>query len=228
MQPFSGLSLILRGLGGQRSWQPQWRSPEPESRLRRAHHRRRRSRPGRRLLSGERARHQQCRRARKRLDRRRQYRAQHHDHPLQLSVRRERRTLRSRGAAVGGSVAGPQLQRHVLPARGSDAGAHRARCPGVQAPRARQPRRRGRQRVADRAGGQGLLPAAEHWRHPLPGAGSCAAAPRRHRAPRCRRLGVRARAPMRSASTSSRTAKSPASCAAQDGRVAGRRDHARA
>jgi sarcosine oxidase subunit beta len=30
MQPFSGLSLILRGLTGQRSWQPQWRSPEPK------------------------------------------------------------------------------------------------------------------------------------------------------------------------------------------------------
>jgi sarcosine oxidase, subunit beta len=31
MQPFSGLSLILRGLRGQRSWQPQWRSPEPKA-----------------------------------------------------------------------------------------------------------------------------------------------------------------------------------------------------
>ena len=31
MQPFSGLSLILRGLGGQRSWQAQWRSPEPKA-----------------------------------------------------------------------------------------------------------------------------------------------------------------------------------------------------
>jgi sarcosine oxidase subunit beta len=31
MQPFSGLSLLLRGLGGQRSWQPQWRSPEPKA-----------------------------------------------------------------------------------------------------------------------------------------------------------------------------------------------------
>ncbi|HUA88934.1 MAG TPA: FAD-dependent oxidoreductase, partial [Steroidobacteraceae bacterium] len=31
MQPFSGLALILRGLTGQKSWQPQWRSPEPKS-----------------------------------------------------------------------------------------------------------------------------------------------------------------------------------------------------
>jgi sarcosine oxidase, subunit beta len=31
MQPFSALSLILRGLTGQRGWQPQWRSPEPRA-----------------------------------------------------------------------------------------------------------------------------------------------------------------------------------------------------
>ncbi len=31
MQPFSGLSLLLRGLTGQRGWQPQWRSPEPKN-----------------------------------------------------------------------------------------------------------------------------------------------------------------------------------------------------
>ena len=30
MQPFSALSLILRGLTGQKSWQPQWRSPDPK------------------------------------------------------------------------------------------------------------------------------------------------------------------------------------------------------
>src|SRR5271167_1578510 len=30
-QSFSGLSLIWRGLTGQRSWQPQWRSPEPKA-----------------------------------------------------------------------------------------------------------------------------------------------------------------------------------------------------
>jgi len=31
MQPFSALSLFLRGLTGQKSWLPQWRSPEPKS-----------------------------------------------------------------------------------------------------------------------------------------------------------------------------------------------------
>jgi hypothetical protein len=41
--------------------------------------------------------------------------------------------------------------------------------------------------------GEGVLPAAEHRRHPLPGAGCRAAAPRRHRAPRCRGLGLCAR-----------------------------------
>jgi len=30
VQPFSGLSLLLAGLRGQRSWVPQWRSPEPQ------------------------------------------------------------------------------------------------------------------------------------------------------------------------------------------------------
>ena len=45
-------------------------------------------------------------------------------------------------------LAGPQLQRHVLAARRDDARAHGARHPGVQAPRARQPLQRRRQRVA--------------------------------------------------------------------------------
>jgi sarcosine oxidase subunit beta len=31
MQRFSGLSLLLAGLAGQRGWRPQWRSPEPKS-----------------------------------------------------------------------------------------------------------------------------------------------------------------------------------------------------
>src|SRR5207253_3549576 len=31
MQSFSGLTLLLRGLTGQRGWTPQWRSPEPKA-----------------------------------------------------------------------------------------------------------------------------------------------------------------------------------------------------
>ena len=49
-QAFSALALIRRGLSGHRSWQPQWRKAEPQAELRCGHRRRRRSRPGRRLL----------------------------------------------------------------------------------------------------------------------------------------------------------------------------------
>ena len=49
--------------------------------------------------------------------------------------------LRARAEAVGGPVAGAQLQRHVLPARRHDAGAQRPRRAGLQAPRPRQPPR---------------------------------------------------------------------------------------
>src|SRR6266853_3455947 len=31
MQPFSGLSLLIRGLSGQRGWTTQWRSAEPKA-----------------------------------------------------------------------------------------------------------------------------------------------------------------------------------------------------
>ena len=87
MQPFSGLSLLLRGLAGQRGWQPQWRSPEPKAAydalivgggghgLGAAYY-----------LASEHG-LTQHRGSRKRLDRRRQHRPQHHHHPLQLPVR---------------------------------------------------------------------------------------------------------------------------------------------
>ena len=79
------------------------------------------------------------RRAGEGLDRRRQYRAQHDDHPLQLPDGGERGAVRPRGEALGGSGAGAELQRHVLAARRDDAGAHGARRAGVQAARACQP-----------------------------------------------------------------------------------------
>src|ERR1700730_2949326 len=94
---------------------------------------------------------------------------------------------------MGAPVAGSELQRHVLAARRHDAGAYSARRAGFQAPRAREPRQRSRQRVAYARGGQGLLSAAEHWRHPLSGTRRRAAAPGRHRAPRRDGLGIRAR-----------------------------------
>ena len=122
-----------------------------ESRLRRRHRRRRRARPGHRLLPRQGAWAHQHRRAREGVDRRRQHRAQHHHHPLQLPLRRERRDLRACREAVGGPVAGAQLQRHVLPARRDDARPQRARRAEPQAPHLRQPAERHRQRVADAA-----------------------------------------------------------------------------
>jgi hypothetical protein len=75
------------------------------------------------LLPRQPLRHHQCRGSRKGLARRRQYRPQHHDHPLELSLRRERRHLRARPQAVGRAQPGTQLQRHVFTTRRLDAGA---------------------------------------------------------------------------------------------------------
>ena len=85
-----------------------------EGGLRCRHRRRRRAWPGDRLLPRQGAWAPQHRRAGEGLDRRRQHRPQHHHHPLQLPPGRERRHLRARAQAVGGPVAGAQLQRHVL------------------------------------------------------------------------------------------------------------------
>ena len=105
---------------------------------------------------------------------------------------------------------------------------NRARRAGVQAPRPRQPAQRHRQRMADAGAGQGVLPAAQHL------AATCAI---RCWAPRCsgaaawratmRSPGAMRAAPTRSASTSSRTARSPASAATPTGAVDRRRDDAR-
>ena len=164
MQPFSGLSLFLKGLAGQKGWQATVAQPRAQARLRCHHRRRRRPRSGHRLLPRRRARPHQYRGARERLDRRRQHRAQHHDHPLELPVRRKRRALRPRGEAVGGPLPGTQLQRHVLAARRDDARAHRARHAGAKRHIHANRCQRRRQRMADARGGQGLLPAAEHRR----------------------------------------------------------------
>ena len=119
--------------------------PGAQARLRRGHRRRRRPRPRDRLLPRQGARHHQRRRARARLARRRQYRPQHHDLPLELPLRRERRLLRPRAQALGRAEPGAELQRHVQPARRDDAGAHRPRRAGRPAPHPRQPAQRRRQ-----------------------------------------------------------------------------------
>ena len=68
---------------------------QPEGSLRRGDHRRRRPWPGDRLVPGQRIRHQECRGAGEGLDRLRQCRPQHHDHPLQLHAARQYRLLRA-------------------------------------------------------------------------------------------------------------------------------------
>ena len=76
--------------------------PGAEALVRRGDRRRRRPRPGHRLLPGQEPRHHQHRRAGEGLAGRRQHGPQHHDHPLQLPVGRERGDLRARAEAVGG------------------------------------------------------------------------------------------------------------------------------
>ena len=116
--------------------------------------------------------------------------------------------------AVGRAQPGPQLQRHVFGARRHDAGAQCARHPGAEAPHPRQPAERRRQRVPDARAGQGILPAAQHlegralsrsWARPCSGAAARRATTR---SPGAMRAALR-----RAASTSSRTARSPASSA---------------
>ena len=74
---------------------------QPEAALRRGDHRRRRPWPGDRLAPRQRIRHQQRRGAGEGLDRLRQCRPQHHDHPLQLPAARQYRLLRAVDEAVG-------------------------------------------------------------------------------------------------------------------------------
>ena len=82
-----------------------WRNPEPQApRTTRRDRRRRRPRPGHRLLPGQEPRHHQRRRPGAGLAGRRQHGPQHHDHPLQLPVGRERGDLRARAQAVGGAA----------------------------------------------------------------------------------------------------------------------------
>ncbi len=194
MQRYSIWSLARNALHGDDDWAPVWRSPEPRPALPGDRGRRRRPWPRDRLLPRQGARHQRRSRAREGLARRRQHRAQHHDHPLQLPVRRERCDLRPRGQALGGPEPGAELQRDVQPARRDAPRALAARPARGQAARPCQPAERRRQRVPDAGADPRDRAAAQRLEErALPDHGRLAAAPRRHRAPRRGRLGLRPR-----------------------------------
>ena len=99
--------LLLRrrcvkgALTGQKNWTAAMARRRAQGGLRRRHRRRRRPRPRRGLLPGQGARHHQRRGDRQGLARRRQHRPQHHDHPLELPLRRERAALRACARSSG-------------------------------------------------------------------------------------------------------------------------------
>ena len=109
--------------------------PGAEEALRRRHRRRRRPRARDRVLPGQEPRHHQRRRAGEGLAGRRQHGPQHHDHPVQLPVGRERRHLRALAQAVGGPRGGPRLPDPVQPARRAQPRAQPAGRPRQRAPR---------------------------------------------------------------------------------------------
>ena len=124
--------------------------PRPEVLLRRGHRRRRRPRPRHRLLPGQEPRHHQRRRPGEGLAGRRQHGPQHHDHPLELPLGRERGDLRARAEAVGGAPRGAGLRLPVQPARRAQPRALPAGRPRLRAPGRGQPPQRRRRRVARR------------------------------------------------------------------------------
>ena len=83
-----------KGLTGNKGWKPVWREPDPKPEYDIIIIGGGRPRAVDGLLPGQGVRHHQCRRAGKRLAGLGQYRAEHHDHPLQLHAARKRAFLR--------------------------------------------------------------------------------------------------------------------------------------
>ena len=164
-----------------------------QARLRRRHRRRRGTRAGDRVLSGQGARDHQRRGAGEGLARQRQHRPQHHHHPLQLPSPRQHAVLRMVDEAVGGTGAGPELQRHGQSARRAQPLSFRrtARC--LRPARQRHADVWGRCRAArSRAGARnGAL--SRFRQRALPDPGRPDPAPGRDRAARRRGVGIRAR-----------------------------------
>ena len=99
-----------------------FRSHDAAGELRRRRDRRRRARHGHRLLPGQGPRHEERRRDRAELHRRRRVGPQHDHHPLELPDARGRPLLHGEREALRDAVAGPELQHAVLAARPPDAG----------------------------------------------------------------------------------------------------------
>ena len=137
--------------------------------------------------------------------------------------------LRAVAQALGRPDARTQLQHHVQPARRAEPRAITCTtCATAMRRVAREPAQRHRRRMAD-AGRRSRNSARSSTsrRRALSGPRRAAAAPRRHRPPRRGRLGLCARRRRAAASTSSRTAKSPASAARAARSPASRRRAAR-
>ena len=120
-----GAALLRHGLSG-RQWPRAWADAAAARQLRRGHHRRRRARPGRRLLPGRQPRDHQRRRAGQGLHRRRRLRPQHRHPAVQLPDPRGRpRSTTGRCSSTGTLAADLGLQRDVLPARAPHPGPQR-------------------------------------------------------------------------------------------------------
>ena len=144
---------------------------------------------------------------------RRQHGPQHHHHPVQLPVGRERRDLRARAQAVGGPGGGARLPDPVHPARRAQprpqpAGRAGQRAPGGGQPAQRRRRRVARPRARSRSSARSSTSPPD-VRYPVLGATLPAA--RRASPSTTTSPGASPAPPTRSASTSSRTARSPAS-----------------
>src|SRR6266511_2800959 len=152
------------------------------------------ARPRDRLLPRAQPRHHRRVRAREGLARRRQHRAEHHHHPLELPLGRVGGDLRALVEALGGAGGGPRLRPRVQPAWRPQPRARPERRALLAAPRERQRHERRGRRVAQRGGGGRVLPDRQRLAgRQVPGPRGDAPAARRHRAPRPGRLGVRDR-----------------------------------
>ena len=191
MRRYSAFALVREAFRGHAGWERAWRDARAESRPTRSSSSAPAATGSPPPTTSPRTTASQRRGAREGLARRRQHRAQHHDHPLELPAGRRRCAIYEKARSLYETlIAGAELQRHVQPARRADAGADRARAARLEAHRACEPPRRHRERVRRPRAHQGDRADHEPRRPALPGARRAVAAARRHRPPRRRRLGL--------------------------------------